>query len=472
MSQHVPLIDPNRPVSFPPDFKFGVADSDLQVIGEDYTLAEEGSEPTMWLKFTQERGIPTPGIGIDRYHRWREDITHLTRIGVKHYRTSVSMARMLKQDGSVNERAVDWYKSYFGALRDSGVTIYVALYHWELPGYISSAGGWTNRQTAFALGRHAQVVAERLGEFIEEYFILNEPWCSSMLSYYEGRQAPGNLHGDNHKNLQAGLAAAHNLFLGQGLAYQAVKERTPDAKVSTVLNFEPAYAASSSTEDIQAARIRDGYYNAWFLDPIFKGRYPEWMVEYYGEDLLPEDYEKDLDTIKIGDKLHALGVNYYRGTMYRAAEGDLRSEEVHVDGAPTNGLGWPVFLPPYYPTGMYDLLQQIYFGYRAYGLNRMYVTENGMALKTPWDGKADLIDDEPRVHFLREHLHQVHSALVRGIPIRGYFAWTLMDNFEWAEGYRPESAFGLIHVNRDSLTRVWKKSAAWYSEVIETRVIG
>src|SRR5438477_11110301 len=203
MSSSITLINPKRDINFPTDFKFGVADADLQVIGEDHTIAEEGSEPTMWLHYTQERGMDTPGAGIDRYHRWREDISVLERIGVRHYRTSVSMARTLKRDGSVNERAIEWYKRYFGTLQESGIAVYATLYHWELPQYLNSVGGWTNRQTALALQRHAQVVAERLGEFIAEYFILNEPWCSSMLSYYEGKHAPGRLHKDNRENLKA-----------------------------------------------------------------------------------------------------------------------------------------------------------------------------------------------------------------------------------------------------------------------------
>ncbi len=471
MSFSVPLIDAKRPLVFPPDFKFGVADADLQVIGEEHTIAEEGSEPTMWLRFTEERGISTPASGIDRYHRWAGDLDHMQRLGVQHYRTSVSMARTLTQDGEVNERAIEWYRRYFGALKESGITLYATLYHWELPEYLNKSGGWTRRETVSVLQRHAQVVAERLGDLIDEYFILNEPWCGSLLSYYEGRHAPGNLHSTNRENLRDALFAAHHLLLAQGLSLQAIKERLPQARVSTVLNFEPSYAASASPEDVQAARYRDGYYNTWFLDPTFRGEYPAHMVEFYGEDILPPAYRDDMAAIKVGDKLHALGMNYYRGSMYRAASGDLYSEEVHVDGGPTNSLGWPVFLPPHYPEALYDLLHQVYYGYRAFGLERMYLTENGMALDTPWDGKSEQIDDEPRVHYLQEHLRQVHKALTRGIPIEGYFAWTLMDNFEWAEGYRPESAFGMIHIDGASMTRVWKKSANWYSSLIKTRTL-
>lgn len=464
----LPHIDPERSITFPPEFRFGVADADLQTIGEDYTIAEEGSELTMWRHFTEERGLPTPGPGIDRYHRWREDSDQIRRMDARHYRTSVSMSRTLMQNGGVNLRAIEWYRLYFETLKEGGISIYATLYHWELPQYLNERGGWTNREMASALQRHAEVVIERLGEFIDEYFILNEPWCSSMLSYYLGVHAPGRQHKNDSENLKAAILASHHLLLGQGLAYRAIKERAPEAKVSTVLNFEPTYAASSSQEDIQAAKYRDGYYNTWFLDPIFTGRYPELMVDLYGKDAMPPNYEKDMDTIKIGDRLHALGVNYYRGSLYRAAGGKFRSEQVLVEGGPVSGLGWPIFQPPYYPEGLYDILQQVYYGYRSYGLKKIYITENGMAWETPWDGKTVTIDDEPRIQYIREQMRQLHNALLRGIPVEAYFAWTLMDNFEWAEGYKPESAFGMIHVDRASLTRVWKKSAAWYSELIKT----
>ncbi len=464
-------VDPSRAAIFPPDFKFGVAEADLQVIGEKYTMEEEGSLPTMWRQFTIERGMPTPDDGIDRYHRWREDIGHMRRIGIKHYRTSVSMARVLTEDGVVNKRTIEWYRRYFEALRESGITIYATLYHWELPQHLNERGGWTNRDTAHALERHAEVVTEELGDLVDEYFLFNEPWCSSMLSYYENIHAPGSRHSDSRENLKDALMAAHHLLLAQGLTCRAILERKPDARIVSTLNFQPAYAVSTSREDMQAALFRDGYYNMWFLDPTFRGRYPEWMVELYG-DAMPADYEKDMGTIRIGDKLHGLGVNYYRGGLYRAAGGELESEEVIYRGGPTNSLDWPIFRPPYYSEGLYDILQQVYFGYRAFGLKRIYVTENGMALVTPWDGQEEEIDDGPRIEYLQEHLHMVYKALLHGIPVEGYFTWTLMDNFEWAEGYRPEAAFGLIHVDRKTLTRVPKKSARWYSELIRTHNAG
>ena len=399
MPTPLPPVSPNPEIIFPPEFKFGVADSDLQTIGEQHTLTEEQSEPTMWLRFTEDRGLETPAAGIDRFHRWQEDIQHMKRIGIQHYRTSVSMSRTLTRDGQVNNRGIDWYRRYFGALKKQGTSVYALLYHWELPQYLNEQGGWLNRHTALAFQRHAQVVAEQLGDLIDEYFILNEPWCSSMLSYYEGAHAPGNLYDSGAKNLRAAVVAAHHQLLAQGLAYEAIRDRAPEARISTVLNFQPSYTYSIAPDDIRAAQYRDGYFNTWFLNPIFMGRYPELMLDLYGDHALPPGHADDMKTIKIGDKLHALGVNYYKGGLYRAAGGELRSEEVRVAQGELNSLEWPIYEPPYYADGLYDILQEVYYGYRAFGLKRLYVSENGIALNTPWDGKSEIIDDERRIRF-------------------------------------------------------------------------
>lgn len=457
-------IKPTETIQFPDTFKFGVADSDLQVIGENETRAREGSELTMWSAFAEQGGIEKPDVGSDRYNRWQEDIEHMREMGVKHYRTSVSMARLLRQNGDVNPRAVEWYKTYFKHLRNAGVSIYLSLHHWELPQYLNAAGGWTNREVIVpGFMRHVEAVVEHLGEWVDEYLVLNEPWCSSILCYYLGDHAPGKQHKSDKKNLEAALWAAHHLLLVQGLAVRDIKRRAPGARVGTALNVQTAYAASPSPEDLLASRHGDGNFNTWFFDPLFTGRYPEYMVELYGEETLPPGYEDDMEAIKVGDELYALGINYYRGSTYRAASGELPFEDVVIEGGQTNHLGWPIYLPPHYSEGLYDVLQQVYYSYRTYGLKRMYLTENGTALDTSWD--------EQRIDYLRAHLHQVYKAILRGLPIEAYFAWTLMDNYEWAEGYSAKSSFGLIHVDRPSLKRSWKQSAYWYQDLMKTGVL-
>lgn len=456
-------------IKFPSSFKFGVADADLQVIGEDNTRKYENSEPTMWSHFAQTSGKcyknQTPGQGIDRYHLWKGDIDIMKTMGIRHYRTSISMSRILKENGKVNSKAIAWYSQYFKALRKVGINIYVTLYHWELPQYLNAQGGWKNPKTIECLEKHAKAVYQNLGEYIEEYFILNEPWVSSILSYYFGIHAPGET------NLRNALLAGHNLLLSLGMVYKTLSSINKNIKVSSTFNTEPSYANSSSSKDVLAAKYADGYFNRWFMDPIFLGRYPEDMVDLYGSSM-PKIGSGDMRLIKVGDKLHAFGLQYYRGQIAKySGKPAFKFDPVIKKGSLTNDLGWPIFLPPLYQEGLYDMLGQAYHSYKDHGLRRIYVTENGMAQKTPWDGKSKIIPDDRRIHYLREHIRQVYKAVTRGIPVEAYFAWTLMDNYEWAEGYRPESCFGLIHVDRKTMKRVWKKSAYWYRQLINSYVL-
>ncbi len=443
---------------FPSWFRFGVADADLQVVGEDYPKKIEGSCETMWDNFTKTSGKcfenTRPGRGIDRYHLWKQDIELMKSLGVKQYRTSISMSRMLKENGQINTKAVAWYTNYFKALRNAGIAIYATLYHWELPEYLDAIGGWTNKKSVDVFVRHTQAVAKTLGEYIDEYFILNEPWCASMLSYHIGAHAPGE------QNLSHALLAAHNLLLAQGAAYETLYKLNKQAKLSTVVNVEATYAYSLNENDIESAQRADGYFNRWFLDPLYLGKYPEDMVTLYGKDM-PKILAADMKTIAVGSKLFTLGINNYCGRIHKAdPKAPLGYSAQNKPGAPTNDLGWPIFVPPYYPEGLYDILQQVYFSYRSQGLKRIYITENGMALES--------VDDGPRISYLYNHIAQVYKAIERGVPVKGYFAWTLMDNFEWAEGYRPKSCFGMVHVDRKTMKRTPKQSALWYAGVMKT----
>jgi beta-glucosidase len=226
---------------------------------------------------------------------------------------------------------------------------------------------------------------------------------------------------------------------------------------------QAAYAPSLSPENVLAAQYGDGNYNTWFFDPVYLGKYPEQMVELYGEDSLPPGYQDDMEVIRVGDRLHALGINYYRGALYRPMKAAVPIEEVQYEGGPTNHLDWPIFELPYYSEGLYDILQQVYYSYRSHGLKRLYITENGIALDTSWDDR--------RIDYMQKHLRQLYKTLLRGIPLEAYFTWTLLDNYEWAEGYSARSSFGLIHVDRPSLKRTWKQSAYWYRDLMKTYVL-
>ena len=449
--------------NFPESFIFGVADADLQVIGEEHTIKHENSLPTMWAHCARESGKvfnhETPHQGVDRYHRFEEDIELIKALGVKHYRTSISMARTLNADGSMNEKAIQWYRQYFEALKRAGIAVYATLYHWELPQILSAKGGWASKETIDLFVKHCAYVVKALDHLIDEYFIINEHFCIVFLGHHIGIHAPFI------QDLSVALQAGHNLLLAQGKAFRAIKQIKPNAKVSTVYNPAPVYADSGAENDLLAQKLNAGY-SDWLLEPIYTGRYPEHMVELFKRHM-PKIEPGDMETIKIGSELHSLGINYYFGQTVRyAAEPILKGEVVREPFEVRTGLGWPVYIPPAYPSGFYDLLVQIYYKYSLFGLNKIYITENG----TAWPSEVNLagqVEDPFRIEYIEKHLDQVKDSISAGVPVAGYFLWTLMDNYEWQEGYRPDSVFGLIHVDRQTLKRTPKSSYYWYQRLVQ-----
>lgn len=452
-------------ISFPDSFVFGVADADLQVIGEKHTIEKEGSMPTMWRHFANEEGRVfkkhSTDDGVERYYNWKKDVQIIKNLGVRHYRTSISMARTLTEDKKVNEKAIKWYKDYFEELKRNNITIYATLYHWELPQHLSEIGGWKNKKSIEYLIEHAKVVYKYLNEYIEEYFILNEPWCSTFFSYHTGDHAPGE------KDLSGALQAAHNILLAQGLVYKELRGLDKKIKLSTVYNPVSAYTTSPTGQNVKARDFAFGYYTGWLMDPLYKGSYPVYMMEVFG-DHMPNIEKGDMETMKIGDKLHSFGVNYYYSALVEYdPKRDVRFRDIVLPGSEFNGLKWPTFKPPTYPEGFYDTLTTLYNRYSVDGMNKLYITENG----TCWPSEPDLegkVDDDFRIGYLREHISQVHKALRAGVPIEAYFAWTLMDNYEWQFGYKPDSCFGLVHVDRKSFNRTPKSSYYWYKSLAES----
>ncbi len=452
---------------FPESFRFGVADADLQVIGEEHAVAEEGSERSVWTAFAKESGKvydnTPPSVCVDRYHRWEEDIEILKKLGTKHYRTSVSMCRTLKPDGTVNKKAMAWYKRYFAALRAADIRIYVTLFHWELPQWLHEQGGWKQRSIAEHLVRHALAVVEHLGAYIDEYFILNEPFQFTLLSYHLGEHAPGET------DLQTGFLTVHHALLAQGKVFRALKERDASLKIGTVCNSRVFYAETTSDADREAAEIAAGYQTRIFTDPVYLGEYPKALREKFAA-IWPAIEPGDMETIKIGAGLHAFGLNFYRGMVIRAdASKELGFREVQYPQGVKNGLGWPVYVEPTYQEGLYDLLRELHHRYGSHGLRRIYITENG----TCWDDKpgADgVVQDDFRIYFVRQHLEQILKAILAGVPVESYFLWTLLDNYEWDMGFKPGSDFGIVRVDRaDNLKRTPKASFGWYAEVIKRR---
>jgi beta-glucosidase len=437
--------------------RFGVADSDLQVIGEARCIEAEQSQPTMWSAFAQKNGLCPPNVGSYRYDRWEEDADLMVSLGVKHYRTSISWARVLTERDTPNEKALKWYENFFKVLRAREILIYPTLYHWELPNRVAQEGGWRNRATVNRFLTHCKTVDDFLGDYVEEYFVLNEPSCAALFGYHRGIHAPGE------KNLSGALEASHNLLLAQGLAIRELVGRR--RKTSTVVNIQPAYAESETPLDAEARRRSDEYWNRWFLDPLFLGSYPSEMVSLYG-DAMPAFAAEDMNVIRAGELLNSLGLNYYNGEVVFADASTELGYNRRAGGGPTNDLGWPVFVPPSYPSGLYDALREVFFRYQNAGLKKIYITETGLA-KAP-DSRTPL-QDTARVQFLKDHLVQAAAAIRSGVPLDAFFVWSFCDSFEWQDGHKPESQFGLVCVDPVTAERTPKMSALWYADVMKNR---
>ena len=446
LSDHVTAPQPaSRPLTradFPANFRFGVATSAFQIEGATH---EDGRGASIWDTFCREPGRVSDGttgdVACDHYHRWPEDLDLISSLGADSYRFSVAWPRVQPDGyGAINAAGLDFYERLVDGMLERGLKPYATLYHWDLPQTLQDAGGWDNRDTAHRFAEYARVVAGRLGHRVASYATLNEPWCSSVLSYQIGEHAPGL------RDRRAALSAAHHLLLGHGEAVRALRTVVPQSELGVVLNLNPTYPATSSPEDRAAARQVDGEFNRWFLDPLLRGEYPADVWRSYGEDV-PVVQPGDLETIR--QPLDFMGVNYYsRGFI--SADQSRSSEEHRPDGASYTQMGWEV-----YPQGLTDLLVRLKTDYR---LPPVFITENGAAYPDTLSGET--VHDAERVAYFAAHLEAVRQATVQGVDVRGYFAWSLMDNFEWAHGYSKR--FGLVYVDYDDQRRVLKDSAKWY----------
>ena len=456
-----------RVLTFPQNFRFGIGDADLQVVGEKHTLKEEKAERTMWAHLAAKGGYVeqnhTPDDGIDRYHRYPEDVEILKSLNIKHYRTSVSMARTLTSKGEVNMAAIKWYRNYFTALKNAGILVYVTLYHWEMPLHLHERGGWASPDSVDWYVKHVNAVYEHLNDLIEEYFLINEHVCVAFLGYHLG------LHAPFERDFRKALLAGHHLLLAQGRGFRELKKRNPALNVSTVCNPAPLYAASTSENDLLARRLAYCYCTEWFIEPLYTGKYPAEALKHWEADL-PKINPNDMETIKIGPELTNLGINYYMGmTVEYDPTVPNKYKIITNPEAPTTSLGWPIYKEPYYRRGLYDLLTDLYAKYASMGLKSITLTENGTACNSPKTPNGCV--DDARIDYVTEHLHQLHDAIIAGVPVNGYFLWTLMDNYEWQYGYTAPSCFGIVHVDRETMERTPKKSFEWYKGIVNGRVL-
>jgi beta-glucosidase len=424
---------------FGPGFTLGVATSSYQIEG---AVNEDGRGPSIWDRFShtpsKTKNGDTGDVACDHYHRMPEDVALLDWLGVDAYRFSIAWPRVIPNGrGAVNEKGLDFYDRLVDALLAKGIAPCATLYHWDLPDALP--GGWLERDTTKAFADYAAVVSDRLGDRVTLWLTHNEPWCQAFLGYYQGLFAPGN------RSIADGLTCAHHLLVSHGLAVQALRSRVK-TPVGVAPNFMPVHTASNTAEDVAAAKRMDGYFNRWFLEPMLGRGYPKDMVEFYGEHM-PEIQPGDLELASV--PFDVLGINYYERYI---AKHDDAAGFLRVSGERTSEYPRTADRE-IYPKGLRQVLDRLHL---EYGLSRLVITENGAAYPDVVAGDG-AVHDEGRVSFLRDHLREVVKARAEGVPIEGYFAWSLLDNFEWAAGYSLR--YGLVHVDFETQKRVPKDSA-------------
>ncbi|KHO61252.1 broad-specificity cellobiase [Thermoanaerobacter sp. YS13] len=440
-------------VKFPKDFTWGVATSSYQIEG---AVNEDGRTPSIWDTFSKTEGKTYQGhtgdVACDHYHRYKEDVEIMKEIGVKAYRFSIAWPRIFPEEGKYNPKGMDFYKRLVDELLKRDIMPVATIYHWDLPQWAyEKNGGWLNRESVKWYVEYASKLFEKLGDVIPLWITHNEPWCSSILSYGIGEHAPG------HKDWREALIAAHHISLSHGEAVKVFRDMNlKGAQIGITLNLTPAYPASEKEEDKLAAQYADGFANRWFLDPIFKGNYPEDMMELYSKIIGEFDFIKEGDLETISVPIDFLGVNYYTRSIVKYNEDSmLKAENVPGLGKRTE-MGWEIS-----PEPLYDLLKRID---REYTKLPMYITENGAAFKdeVTEDGR---VHDYERIEYIKEHLKAIARFIEEGGNLKGYFVWSLLDNFEWAHGYSKR--FGIVYVDYETQKRILKDSAWWYKEVIK-----
>ena len=485
-----PTDNAHGEVPFPAGFLWGAATSAQQIEG---AALEDGRQPSIWDEFCKKPGAIIDGstarVSCDHYHRMSEDVALLKKLHLGGYRFSTSWARVMPDGRNVNRKGLDFYSRLVDELLSHDIIPFLTLYHWDLPARLQDEGGWPLRDTAYRFVDYSMAVHEALGDRVRSWTTINEPWCASYLSYISGEHAPG------HHSRFEGIAAAHHMLLGHGLVAETIKAEDPTAVLGIALNLWPFDAADpENPADIAAAIKKDGTDNRAFLDPVFRGVYPDDIREWYGSYLT--NVERDGDLEIISTPIDIFGLNYYNGSAIKFdpstgslqdgvvpdpigdRKGTLRGGKHWTQspspapggigyagrGLPVTGMGWEV-----QPEGLTRLLERVqrdYTGPRGVGI---YITENGAAyddVVSP-DGYVD--DSASRLWYLDQHLRACKDAIDAGVDLRGYFAWSLMDTFEWAWGYTKR--FGIVHTDFKTQKRIPKASGLWYAQVAQTNAI-
>jgi beta-glucosidase len=427
------------------DFVYGVATAAFQIEG-----GVEDRLPCIWDTFCAEPNkiidSSNGDVACDHYNKWQPDVELISSLGVDAYRLSISWPRVITESGELNLTGVNFYIAILDELKKRNIKAFVTLYHWDLPQHLEDNGGWLNRETSYKFKNYADLISKAFGDRVYSYATLNEPFCSAYLGYEVGVHAPGLI------GKEYGKKAAHHLLLAHGLAMAVLKKNSPKSLNGIVLNFTPAYPLDQTDENIAAANFADDYFNQWYIKPLFEGKYPD-ILSRLPKDNHPEVLPGDMEII--AHSIDFLGINFYTRSIYRASEQDFY-EEVPPTGNLTD-IGWEI-----YPQAFTDLLMSLN---NLYELPPIYITENGAAMADKLVHNE--VNDLDRIDYYQQHLLAVNSAITQGVNVHGYFAWSLMDNFEWAEGYLKR--FGIVHVDYASQTRTVKGSGKAYKSLILSR---
>ena len=431
---------------FPADFRWGAAVSAYQVEG---AVGEDGRGESIWDRFSATPGKIVAGdsgaIACDSYHRYREDVRLMRELGLNAYRFSIAWPRVVPEGrGPANAAGLDFYDRFVDELLEAGIEPFVTLYHWDLPQALEDRGGWPARETAEAFAEYVEIVGARLGDRVRKWITQCEPWVISWLGYGNGEHAPGR------RSEADAAAAAHHVLLSHGLAAEVLRRELTEPEIGITIDLVAFHPLTESADDRAAVVLSDGFRNRWILDPVLRGAYPDEILDRFGS-LLPVE-NGDLATIAA--PLDFLGVNYYTRTVVQADPADGSPLFVDDGGVERTEMGWEV-----YPDGLYELLVRLR---EEYDPPPLYVTENGAAYA---DQRSNgTVDDPRRISYVDRHLTAIARAIEDGVPVHGYFLWSLLDNFEWSFGYSRR--FGIVYVDYETLERLPKSSYRWYRDFI------
>ncbi len=437
---------------FPEGFFWGAATAAFQIEG---ATREDGRGESIWDRFAATPGkILTGETGdpaSDSYHRYREDVALMQTLGLNAYRFSVAWPRIIPDgSGAVNPAGLDYYDRVVDALLAAGIRPFVTLYHWDLPQALQDKGGWANRETIDAYLRYSEVVVRRLGDRVKNWMTFNEPWCISILSHALGEHAPGL------RDMKIALQVAHNLLVAHGRVMPVIRQNSPGAQAGIVLNLNPAYPATDTEADAAAARMSHAKFNLWFLDPISGRGYPQDAWDSYGADV-PEIAPGDMEVMTA--PVDFLGVNYYSRNIIHDPTGGTGKIINRRNPVNMMARGWENC-----PQALTELMTWLH---QEYSFPSLMITENGATYDDVlWEGR---VHDLARIDYLRDHIGALPGLIAAGVPLKGYFCWSLLDNFEWAWGTRDR--FGLIYTDFKTQQRVIKDSGYWYSKIARANAL-